>query len=95
MEYAEGGDLLQYVMNRESLNEKESKHIFLQLVDAIKQCHSKGILHRDIKLNNVLLDGKTVKLCDFGSSKLIQSDTVVTELTGTPSFLAPEVINKY
>ncbi len=56
MEIAQNGNLLDYVISRKRVPEPESRHIFDQMCQAISYCHSLGISHRDIKLNNVFLD---------------------------------------
>ena len=57
MEYAKNGDLLKKIENKTLKNgESDIRHIFLQIVKAISHCHSKNIIHRDIKVNNILLD---------------------------------------
>ena len=54
-----------------------------------------NILHRDIKLDNILIDKKNnVKICDFGISKKLRNDEVVFEHIGTPAYLAPEIIKE-
>lgn len=81
MELCAGGDLLNYVRKRRKLKENVAKYIFKQVVDGLYYCHSKGIVHRDIKLDNLLLDETgTVKICDFGVSRLLQDKSeVMTE----------------
>ena len=72
MEYAGQGDLLHYVKSKRRLKEPEAKFIFKQIVYGLGHCNCRSVLHRDIKLDNVLLDNeKGVKLCDFGVSKII------------------------
>ena len=62
---------------------------------ALKYCHSKCIAHRDIKLENILLDDhRNVKLIDFGFSTCIPNDKKVKMFGGTPSYMAPENVNK-
>jgi len=56
MEICSGGDLLNYVWKRRKLTEDFAKYFFKQLIDALIYCHKKGIVHRDIKLDNILLD---------------------------------------
>lgn len=57
--------------------------------------HQKKILHRDIKLDNILHDSLgNVKICDFGISKVIKPDEVIFEYLGTPAYLAPEIIKE-
>lgn len=80
-EYAEQGDLLQYVLKRKCLTEDEARDLFRQVVNGVAACHSCNVLHRDIKLDNILLDNEgTVKLCDFGVSRSVDTlDEVITE----------------
>ena len=67
MENISGGDLLSFVKKRTKISEKISKFIFRQILQAIKYIHSKNIVHRDIKLDNVLIDlNNNIKICDFG-----------------------------
>jgi len=54
MEYASGGELREYVSSKGSLNEDESKIIFKQIISAVKHCHKNSIIHRDLKLENIL-----------------------------------------
>ncbi len=55
--------------------------------------HSKNILHRDIKLDNILLDDNfNSKICDFGVSRIMKEGEIISEKCGTPAYLAPEVI---
>lgn len=73
IELSTGGDLLSYVRKRRQLKEDVAKSVFKQIIEALRYCHSKNILHRDIKLDNILLtlDGD-VKICDFGVSKIVK-----------------------
>lgn len=74
MELCAGGDLLNYVWKWWRLKEDYAKYIFKQIVDGLVHIHQKGVLHRDIKLDNILLDGKgNVKLADFGVSRIVWS----------------------
>ncbi|OMJ89914.1 hypothetical protein SteCoe_7802 [Stentor coeruleus] len=94
LEYAGGGDLLQIIKARGRLNEDEARGIFYQLIEAVKACHDAGIIHRDIKLDNILLtsDYTDIKLCDFGVSRFAKVGEKVNEQCGTPAYLAPEII---
>jgi serine/threonine protein kinase len=72
MELCAGGDLLNYVRKRRRLKEEYAKYIFKQVIEGIAHVHLKGILHRDIKLDNILLDGKgIIKIGDFGVSRIL------------------------
>ncbi|EGR31872.1 hypothetical protein IMG5_100210 [Ichthyophthirius multifiliis] len=86
--------LKQQITNK--LSEQESRNIFIQLIQAIKYCHNKQIIHRDIKLENILYDpnAQKVKLIDFGFSIAIVPGTMLNIFCGTPSYMAPEIVNK-
>ena len=72
MEYAASGDLLTYIKDIGPLSEQKGRVIFRQIVEGIRHCHLKKILHRDIKLDNILLDKEFhVKICDFGVSRFM------------------------
>ena len=69
MEFADGGELLAYVEEKQGLSEIEARNLFKQIVSAIAACHEQGIIHRDLKLENVLFDTKLrtrIKIVDFG-----------------------------
>lgn len=70
------------------------KYVFKQIVLGLQYIHSKNIIHRDLKLENILIDNLgTVKICDFGVSKhLHNEDSKASECCGTPAYMAPEVI---
>jgi serine/threonine protein kinase len=93
MEYAGAGDLLHYVKKKRRLAENEARFIFKQVLYGLGHCHCRSVLHRDIKLDNVLLDNeKGIKLCDFGVSKIIKKHQFIREQCGTPAYIAPEII---
>lgn len=98
LEFMEGGDLLNRIVNSPDsrLSEKQTRFMFFQVTEAVNYLHSKGITHRDIKPDNVLLEDSTewplVKLTDFGLSKLVVEGTVMKSLIGTPNYVAPEVL---
>lgn len=91
-EYIPGGDLLSFLRNGKKLNESTVKYLFKQLLEALKYMHSQDIIHRDVKLDNILIDvDSTIKLCDFGVSKLIRAGETMSEQCGTPAYIAPEI----
>lgn len=94
LEFVDGGDLLQLVKSKVSLSETESKLIFSQIVQGVIAIHGKNVIHRDIKLDNVLMsaDCMTAKICDFGVSRVAKSGQIIDEQCGTPAYLAPEII---
>jgi serine/threonine-protein kinase len=95
MQLAPGGNLEQYIETR-SLTRKDISHIITQLASALDYAHERGIIHRDLKLENMLLDEKgNVLLSDFGMAKDILSveasvHTEVGTVLGTPLYLSPE-----
>ena len=92
MEVGGGGDLLTYVRKRRKLKEEVAKFLFHQIITGVRYINSKNVLHRDIKLDNILLTSSgDVKICDFGVSKLVQKNEIMTEQCGTPAYIAPEV----
>ena len=95
MENVLGGDLLTFIKKRNKLQEKTAKFIFKQLLQSIKYIHSKNIVHRDIKLDNILIDlNNNIKLCDFGVGKCITNNNeILSEQCGTPAYIAPEVVS--
>ena len=93
MELCAGGDLLNFVRKRKKMDEPLAKVLFKQIIEGIGYIHSKSILHRDIKLDNILLDGKgKVKIADFGVSKTVTKGETMYEQSGTPAYIAPEII---
>lgn len=95
MEYASNGDLLHFVRNVGRLPEYDTKHIFRQVLYGLAHCHCRSVMHRDIKLDNILLDAKSnIKICDFGIAKIIGRGVKTREQCGTPAYLAPEIMNK-
>jgi serine/threonine protein kinase len=93
MELCAGGDLLNYVRKRRKLQEDIAKVLFKQIIEGLGYIHSKKILHRDIKLDNILLDGLgKVKIADFGVSKIVKNGEIMKEQCGTPAYIAPEII---
>ena len=94
MELCPGGDLLNYVRKRRKLTEPSAKYLFKQIMQGIAYMHSIGIVHRDIKLDNILLDGQgNVKIGDFGVSRRVEKDDeLLFEQCGTPAYIAPEIV---
>jgi serine/threonine-protein kinase SIK3 len=95
LEYANGGDLLNYLKTKGRFKEPEYRKILQQIIDALEYIHEHKILHRDIKLDNILLT-KTghVKICDFGISRKMHRNDPVFEHIGTPAYIAPEIIKE-
>lgn len=68
--------------------------LFLNIATAIKVLHENKVVHRDIKPENVLIckDG-SIKLCDFGISRKLEGDEYIDDASGTPAYMAPEVLS--
>ena len=94
MEYISGGDLLSYVKKRNKLTEPVAKYIFRQIITSLDFTHNQYIIHRDIKLDNILLDiHGNIKICDFGVSKQVKSKKeFMYDQCGTPAYIAPEIL---
>lgn len=77
------------------LEETEGKRIFKQIASGINYCHSKNIVHRDIKLDNILLDKQlNVKIIDFGFSIIAPAYKKLNIFCGTPSYMSPDIITR-
>ncbi|KAG6007788.1 hypothetical protein E4U21_005507 [Claviceps maximensis] len=94
LELASEGELFNYIVMKQKLSEQETRKLFLQLFEGIKYLHGRNIVHRDIKPENILLTDKnlSVKLADFGLSKIVGESAFTTTLCGTPSYVAPEIL---
>ncbi|XP_042438405.1 serine/threonine-protein kinase SAPK3-like [Zingiber officinale] len=97
MEYAAGGELFERICNAGRFSEDEARFFFQQLISGVSYCHSMEICHRDLKLENTLLDGSPtprVKICDFGYSKSALLHSQPKSTVGTPAYIAPEVLSR-
>lgn len=94
LNYMPGGDLLSYLKDNGALSEDFAKYLFKQVLLGVQSIHQMKILHRDIKLDNILLDASqtNIKICDFGVSKILKKNEIIDEKCGTPAYLAPEII---
>ncbi|XP_062522600.1 NUAK family SNF1-like kinase 1 isoform X2 [Corticium candelabrum] len=93
MEYVSGGELFDYIATKKTLSETEARRTFRQVVAAVHYCHENGVTHRDLKLENILLDeDKNVKIIDFGLSNTFSPDAYLSTYCGSPLYAAPEMI---
>ncbi|XP_076855348.1 phosphorylase b kinase gamma catalytic chain, liver/testis isoform [Brachyhypopomus gauderio] len=87
------GELFDYLTEKVTLSEKETRSIMRALLEAVQYLHSFNIVHRDLKPENILLDDQGhIKLSDFGFSVQLQPGEKLRELCGTPGYLAPEIL---
>ncbi|KAK3827703.1 MAG: kinase-like domain-containing protein [Benniella sp.] len=94
MENLTGGELFDYISNKGSLDEKEARRIFHQIVLAIHYCHENNVVHRDLKPENILLDGeRNVRVADFGFGNNWHKDRHLTTYCGSPFYAAPEMVS--
>jgi serine/threonine protein kinase len=92
-ELCSGGELFDYLTEKGRTSEEETRHIFGQICLAVNYLHDKGIVHRDLKLENVLLDERCrVKLGDFGFTREFERGTYLETYCGTTGYAAPEML---
>ena len=93
MNFIEGGQLDE-VVRREPMSIRQAAELIAKVARTVHYAHEHGILHRDIKPGNILLDTKgEPHLTDFGLARLVEAESTVTrtlEAMGTPSYMAPE-----
>ena len=97
LEYINGIPLIDILKNEKNgfLPEKRAKKLIIQIIKGIIYLHSKNICHRDIKLENILvMKNDTIKIIDFGFGVKCNKDSYHKLFCGTPSYMAPEILNK-
>nr|XP_031541781.1 serine/threonine-protein kinase ULK2 isoform X4 [Vicugna pacos] len=102
MEYCNGGDLADYLQAKGTLSEDTIRVFLHQIAAAMRVLHSKGVIHRDLKPQNILLSyanrrkssvsGIRIKIADFGFARYLHSNMMAATLCGSPMYMAPEVI---
>ncbi|XP_069959168.1 serine/threonine-protein kinase SIK3 homolog isoform X2 [Cherax quadricarinatus] len=91
-EYASCGELFDYVATHGKMREREARTKFMQIVAALRYCHKRGIVHRDLKAENLLLDKDlNIKLADFGFSNFYTPGELLSTWCGSPPYAAPEL----
>ena len=94
MELAEGGELFDYLAAQRRLSESQARLFFRQLVSVIEYCHANFVIHRDLKLENILLDKSlNLKVVDFGLSNFITPGKLLETHCGSYHYTAPEVMD--
>ncbi|XP_036410108.1 death-associated protein kinase 3-like [Megalops cyprinoides] len=98
LELVSGGELFDFLAEKESLTEEEATQFLKQILDGVYYLHSKHIAHFDLKPENIMLLDKDVpspriKLIDFGIAHQIKAGNEFKNIFGTPEFVAPEIVN--
>ncbi|XP_074598786.1 nuak family kinase 1 isoform X2 [Brevipalpus obovatus] len=93
MQYASGGELYEYVSERKLLNDNDARRLFRQIATAVYYCHKNKVCHRDLKLENILLDEKgNAKIGDFGLSNVFDEKHFLHTFCGSPLYASPEIV---
>ncbi|KAL0089735.1 hypothetical protein F4703DRAFT_1753197 [Phycomyces blakesleeanus] len=94
MEYVNGGQLLDYIISHRKLKEKQARSFARQIASALDYCHRNSIVHRDLKIENILISQSgQIKIIDFGLSNLFSPRSHLSTFCGSLYFAAPELLN--
>ncbi|KAJ3079343.1 Serine/threonine-protein kinase par-1 [Quaeritorhiza haematococci] len=96
MEYAAGGELIDYIAAKKHLTEKEARKYFRQMISALDHCHQAHVVHRDLKLENLLLNNeRNLLISDFGLGRTFKpdDDELMKTFCGTPNYAAVELVS--
>ena len=95
MPFIKGGELYKIFKQKKRLPEDVVRFYAMQIIMAIGYLHTKGIMHRDLKLENILVDEDGyLKIIDYGLAKTLQESSVTKTFCGTPEYLAPEMVTQ-
>lgn len=95
MEFIQGGELFKHIVDHKWIPEERARFYAAQVILALGHIHSKNIIYRDLKPENVLIDDQGyIRLTDFGLSKMLQKDEKAMSFCGTAEYLAPEMIDE-
>ena len=93
MEYCEKGELYNHIIKEICLSEKEASYFFYQLINGLEYIHKNGIVHRDLKSENLLINKNNIlKIIDFGLSNYYDNKKLLSTPCGSLSYAAPEMI---
>jgi len=100
-EYCSGGELFNEITENGPFDEKYCAYVMYQILSAINYCHNMNIIHRDLKPENILIIDRNkngyprIKICDFGTSLMVEKGGVQKKLVGSSYYIAPEVLKKH
>ncbi|GAN06410.1 hypothetical protein MAM1_0122d05892 [Mucor ambiguus] len=93
LEYVDGGQLLDYIIKHGKLREKQARKFARQIVSALDYCHRNSIVHRDLKIENILItQSEQLKIIDFGLSNVYSPTQQLNTFCGSLYFAAPELL---
>ena len=93
MEYAEGGELFEFIVKNQRVPEKQAANFLLQILSGIDYIHQLRVVHRDLKPENLLFDSNfNIKIVDFGLSNTYLPEQQLKTACGSPCYAAPEMI---
>ena len=91
-EHASNGELFEFLAEHGRMEEPEAQRIFWQIILAVEYCHQQGIVHRDLKVENLLFDSYwDIKIADFGFSNTYKPNKLLDTWCGSPPYAAPEI----
>ncbi|KAG7193323.1 serine/threonine-protein kinase KIN2 [Scheffersomyces spartinae] len=93
-EYVAGGQMLDYIVSHGSLKEKHARKFARGIVSALDYCHKNNVVHRDLKIENIMINQKgDIKIIDFGLSNLYSPKNLLKTYCGSLYFAAPELLS--
>ena len=99
LELCSGGELFDHLEAQQRFTELDAKRIIKKILGAVRYLHDHNVVHRDLKLENVLFDTPgpdgELKVCDFGLSQHFEKGEKMKAILGTPYYIAPEVRNDW
>jgi calcium-dependent protein kinase len=100
LELCSGGELYKEIIQKGPFNEGYTSYVMYQIFSAINYCHKNNIIHRDLNPENILIIDRNelgyprIKICDFGTSKIIEKGGMQKKVVGSFYYIAPEVLKK-
>mmetsp|Transcript_13111 Transcript_13111/g.57031 ORF Transcript_13111/g.57031 Transcript_13111/m.57031 type:complete len:248 (-) Transcript_13111:2514-3257(-) len=96
-ELAAGGELLERIIEHGKFAEEDARSVIHQVLQGVEYLHMRKVVHRDLKLENILLSDKTpqatVKIADFGLARFFADDSELRTICGSPLYVAPEILD--